>query len=78
MLGGQAPGDLWDVDIRRFGWFMGNRKMLADIAVHGELVAAARDDAKLINARDPELETERGQALRTLLEPSMVVRSVLE
>ena len=40
---------------------------LADINVHGELLAAARDDAKLIIDRDPELETERGKALKTLL-----------
>lgn len=40
---------------------------LADIAVHGELLAAARDDAKLILERDPELKSQRGEALRTLL-----------
>jgi glycine cleavage system aminomethyltransferase T len=28
--GGQAPSDLWDVDIRRFGPFMANRKLLAE------------------------------------------------
>ena len=40
---------------------------LADLSVHGELLAAARDDAKLILSRDPRLATERGRALRTLL-----------
>ena len=40
---------------------------LADLSVHGELLAAARDDARLIIEKDPELETERGQALKTLL-----------
>ncbi len=40
---------------------------LADLAVHGELLAAARDDAKLIMERDPELKTSRGEALRALL-----------
>ncbi len=40
---------------------------LADIAVHGELLQAARDDAGLILARDPELKTSRGEALRVLL-----------
>jgi len=40
---------------------------LADIAVHGELLATARDDAKLIVNRDADLTTPRGQALRTLL-----------
>jgi ATP-dependent DNA helicase RecG len=39
----------------------------ADLAVHGELLAAARDDARLILNRDPGLETPRGRALRTLL-----------
>jgi ATP-dependent DNA helicase RecG len=33
----------------------------------GELLAAARDDAKLVMERDPELVGERGKALRTLL-----------
>ena len=35
--------------------------------MHSELLAAARDDAKLIMDKDPELKTERGQALRVLL-----------
>ncbi len=43
------------------------RFRLADIAAHGELLAAARDDAKLVIERDPELKTARGEALRTLL-----------
>ncbi|HSZ74661.1 MAG TPA: ATP-dependent DNA helicase RecG [Rhizomicrobium sp.] len=40
---------------------------LADLSVHGELLAAARDDARLIVARDPELKLPRGEALRVLL-----------
>ena len=32
-----------------------------------ELLAAARDDARLILDRDPELASERGKALRVLL-----------
>jgi ATP-dependent DNA helicase RecG len=40
---------------------------LADLASHGELLAAARDDAKLIIERDLELTTDRGKALRVLL-----------
>ena len=28
IVGGEAPTDLWDVDIRRFGSFTGNRKAL--------------------------------------------------
>ncbi len=39
----------------------------ADLAVHGELLAAARDDARLILAKDPELNSARGQALCVLL-----------
>ena len=40
---------------------------LADLSVHAELLAAARDDAKLIIARDPDLASDRGKALRVLL-----------
>ena len=36
-------------------------------SVHGDLLAAARDDARLVVDRDPELAGERGQALRVLL-----------
>ncbi len=62
-----------DLRLRGGGEVLGTRQSglpdfrLADIMVHGELLAAARDDAKLIIARDPDLETPRGQALRTLL-----------
>jgi ATP-dependent DNA helicase RecG len=40
---------------------------LADLTVHQDLLAAARDDAALVVARDPGLETPRGEALRHLL-----------
>ena len=43
------------------------RMKIADLDVHGELLAIARDDARLIVNRDEGLETERGQALRVLL-----------
>jgi len=43
------------------------RFRLADLAVHGELLAAARDDAKLIIQKDPDLQSARGKALRVLL-----------
>ncbi len=62
-----------DLRLRGAGDFLGAaqsgfpRFRLADIAVHGELLAAARDDAKMIIDRDPELRTPRGEALRTLL-----------
>jgi ATP-dependent DNA helicase RecG len=35
--------------------------------VHGDLLAVARDDVKLILSRDPELTSPRGKALRTML-----------
>jgi ATP-dependent DNA helicase RecG len=40
---------------------------VARIEVHGKLLAAARDDARLILAQDPKLASPRGQALRYLL-----------
>jgi ATP-dependent DNA helicase RecG len=40
---------------------------LADPYLHGELLAAAHDDARLILARDPDLKSTRGENLRTLL-----------
>ncbi|MBG1231644.1 ATP-dependent DNA helicase RecG [Aestuariivirga litoralis] len=40
---------------------------IADLSVHGELLAAARDDATLILRRDPQLSSARGEALRHLL-----------
>jgi len=39
----------------------------ADLTVHGELLAAARDDARLILQRDPLLKSARGEALRAAL-----------
>ncbi len=62
-----------DLRLRGAGELMGTRQSglpvfrLANLAVHGELLATARDDAKLILERDPELEGERGQRLRVLL-----------
>jgi len=40
---------------------------LADVSVHGELLAAARDDAKLILEHDPTFVSDRAEALRVLL-----------
>ena len=40
---------------------------LARLEVDGDLLGAARDDARLIVDRDPDLVSERGQALRVLL-----------
>lgn len=62
-----------DLELRGGGEILGTKQSglpefrLADLAVHGDLLAAARDDAKLILGRDPMLESPRGQALRTLL-----------
>jgi ATP-dependent DNA helicase RecG len=62
-----------DLRLRGAGEVLGTRQSglpefrLANLAVHGDLLAAARDDAKLIMERDPELKSPRGDALRTLL-----------
>jgi len=40
---------------------------VARLELHGKLIGAARDDAKLVLTRDPELTTPRGEALRALL-----------
>ncbi|TIN10828.1 MAG: hypothetical protein E5Y59_15665, partial [Mesorhizobium sp.] len=40
---------------------------VARIEAHADLLEAARDDARLILSRDPELQSERGAALRMLL-----------
>jgi ATP-dependent DNA helicase RecG len=40
---------------------------IAQPAVHRDLMVAARDAAALVLARDPDLTSERGQALRVLL-----------
>ena len=62
-----------DLKLRGAGELLGTRQSglpdmrLADLAVHGELLQAARDDARLVIERDPELQSERGAALRALL-----------
>ena len=40
---------------------------VAEVPSFGELLAAARDDARLILSQDPELNSPRGEALRLLL-----------
>ena len=73
-----------DLRLRGAGELLGTRQSglpafrLADLAAHAELFDAARDDARLIVARDADLATRRGQALRTLLylfERDAVVRT---
>lgn len=62
-----------DLRLRGAGELLGIRQSglptfrLAQIDTQGDLLKAAYDDARLILGRDPELETPRGQALRTLL-----------
>ena len=62
-----------DLRLRGAGELLGTKQSglpefhFADFAVHGELVAAARDDARLILHSDPGLKTPRGEALRAAL-----------
>jgi len=62
-----------DLRLRGGGEILGTRQSgvpsfrLADLAVHGELLPVARDDARLIVERDPELRSPRGEALTVLL-----------
>ena len=62
-----------DLRLRGEGEILGVRQAglpgfrLADIVAHARLLATARDDAELILRRDPDLTSERGQALRVLL-----------
>jgi ATP-dependent DNA helicase RecG len=62
-----------DLKLRGAGELLGTRQSglpefrLADLALHDDLLAIARDDARLVLDRDPELADARGQALRVLL-----------
>jgi ATP-dependent DNA helicase RecG len=62
-----------DLELRGPGEMLGKRQSgmeefrLADPAAHAELLAIAHDDARLILARDPDLASARGEALRVLL-----------
>ncbi|MFC7051358.1 ATP-dependent DNA helicase RecG [Hansschlegelia quercus] len=62
-----------DLELRGEGEVLGSRQSgaavfrLARIEAHGDLVRAAHDDAGLILARDPNLTSPRGEALRLLL-----------
>lgn len=63
-----------DLELRGGGDALGLRQsgfpayVFADPIAHRDLIAAAGDDARLIIARDPELTSERGKALRVLQE----------
>lgn len=62
-----------DLELRGGGEVLGARQSgmpefrVADVPGFSMLLAAARDDAKLILERDPSLTSPRGRALRTLL-----------
>jgi ATP-dependent DNA helicase RecG len=62
-----------DLRLRGEGDVLGTRQSgmpgfkVARVELHGKLIEAARDDAKLVLARDPTLATPRGEALRSLL-----------
>ncbi len=62
-----------DLRLRGAGEMLGTRQSglpvfrMADLARHGELLAAARDDAALMLTRDATLVSPRGEALRVLL-----------
>ncbi|MFC3078163.1 ATP-dependent DNA helicase RecG [Phenylobacterium terrae] len=63
-----------DLELRGGGDALGLRQSgfpdyrFADPFAHRDLIAAAGDDARLIVARDPQLTSERGKALRVLQE----------
>jgi ATP-dependent DNA helicase RecG len=74
-----------DLRLRGAGEVLGTRQSgmpnfrLADLEVHTDLLETASADAKLILHRDPDLEGERGRALRVLLylfERDAAVRTV--
>jgi ATP-dependent DNA helicase RecG len=62
-----------DLRLRGEGDVLGTRQSglpgfrVARIHVHGKLIGPARDDALLVLARDPQLASPRGEALRHLL-----------
>ena len=62
-----------DLRLRGEGDLLGSKQSgepgfrVVRLSVHAKLLAAARDDAKLLLERDPELTSERGRAIRILL-----------
>ncbi|ASP32903.1 ATP-dependent DNA helicase RecG [Labrenzia sp. VG12] len=62
-----------DLKLRGGGEILGTRQSgtpgfrIARADEHADLMEVARDDARLILEKDPDLETDRGQALRSLL-----------
>ncbi|MEC7488825.1 MAG: ATP-dependent DNA helicase RecG [Pseudomonadota bacterium] len=75
-----------DLLLRGAGEVLGTRQSglpqfkIADPIADADLIAVARDDAKLFLERDPTLKSERGKALKTLLylfERDAVVKTAL-
>ena len=75
-----------DLRLRGAGEVLGTRQSglpqfrMADLAAHADILRVARDDAKLVLERDPDLQSVRGKALRTLLylfERDAVVKTAL-
>ena len=62
-----------DLKLRGEGELLGTRQsgtpgfQIARLEFHADLLEIARSDARLLLARDPRLESERGQAVRALL-----------
>ncbi|WP_417317525.1 ATP-dependent DNA helicase RecG [Emcibacter sp.] len=62
-----------DLRLRGAGELLGTRQSgmpdfrVASLEFHSDLIPVARDDARLILEKDPDLKTERGEALRVLL-----------
>ncbi|MGF1625463.1 MAG: ATP-dependent DNA helicase RecG [Alphaproteobacteria bacterium] len=62
-----------DLKLRGSGELLGVRQAgmpqmrVADLEAHADLLPIARDDARLVMERDPELTSPRGEALRVLL-----------
>jgi ATP-dependent DNA helicase RecG len=62
-----------DLELRGGGEVLGARQSgmpefrVAEVPNFADLLATARDDAKLVLAQDPDLKSSRGEALRTLL-----------
>jgi len=62
-----------DLKLRGAGELLGTKQSglpqlrVADLSYHSDLLATARDDARLILQFDPELQSARGKALRVLL-----------
>ena len=62
-----------DLKLRGEGEVLGTRQsgtpgfQVARIEAHADLLEVARDDARLLLSRDPELQSPRGEAVRLLL-----------